>query len=344
MVEDIRNFLPQELEARFRSQGMEPYRARQIFQWLYQKGAEDFSRMTNLSADAREKLGRYYRIGKLSAEKILTSRDLTQKFLFRLTDGALIESVSIPSKSRLTACLSTQVGCKYSCAFCASGSAGFRRNLETCEITGQLVALRANVPESRVSNIVFMGVGEPLDNYDHLLRAIRIINHPLGINIGIRKMTISSVGLAPAIERLAKEGLQLELSISLHAATDAKRDAILPVNVKYPLKTLLKAVRGYAAATKRRITFEYILLGGFNTLPEDAQALARLLHGLDCCVNLIAYNPTQSRMAFTSPTKLEALFFKNYLEKQGFEVTMRQPRGQDIAAACGQLRHNTLKG
>jgi 23S rRNA (adenine2503-C2)-methyltransferase len=188
-----------------------------------------------------------------------------------------------------------------------------------------------------------MGVGEPLDNYDHLLAAIRIINHPLGINLGIRKMTISTAGLAPAIERLSKEGLQLELSISLHAATDVKRDAIMPVNIKYPLKKLMAAVRMYAAATKRKVTFEYILLGGYNTLLDDAQALIRLLRDLDCRVNLIPYNPTSSRAAFVMPAKLETLFFKNALEKSGIDVTLRQPRGTDIGAACGQLRINTLK-
>jgi 23S rRNA (adenine2503-C2)-methyltransferase len=343
MVEDIRNFSVGELEARFKSQGMETYRARQVFGWLYQKKAEDFSLMTNLSGAVREKLGRFYMIDRPVAEKILTSRDLTQKFLFRLSDGAMIESVSIPFKSRLTACLSTQVGCKFSCAFCASGSAGFKRHLTTGEIVGQLVAVLNNTPEGKVSNVVFMGVGEPLDNYDHLLGAIRIINHPLGIHLGIRKMTISTAGLAPAIERLSKEALQLELSVSLHAATDQKRDAIMPVNIRYPLKKLMAAVRVYAAATKRKVTFEYILLGSANTLPEDAQALTKLLHGLDCRVNLIPYNPTASRSAFQMPTKIETLFFKNALQKNGVDVTLRQPRGTDIGAACGQLRINASK-
>lgn len=343
MVEDIRSFTPQELEARFKGQGMEAYRARQVFGWLYQKKVEDFSLMKNLSPDVREKLSRFYAIPKLAAEKILTARDLTQKFLFRLDDGMMIESVSIPFKSRLTACLSTQVGCKYSCAFCASGSAGFQRNLSVGEIVGQLVALTNNVPEGRVSNVVFMGVGEPLDNYDHLLKAVRIINHPMGINLGIRKMTVSTAGLAPAIERLSKEGLQLELSVSLHAATDEKRDVLMPVNIRYPLKKLMGAVRVYAAATKRKVTFEYILLGQYNTKLEDAQALGRLLRNLDCRVNLIPYNPTVSRAAFEMPAKLEVLFFKSHLEKNGIDVTLRHPRGTDIAAACGQLRINAHK-
>ena len=343
MVEDIRNFTLPELEDKFKALGIEPYRARQVFSWVYKKGIEDFSLMTNLSADIKEKLSGYFALESLKVEEIETSQDLTQKFLFRLHDDSLIESVSIPFKSRLSVCLSTQVGCRFSCAFCASGSLGFKRNLETAEILAQYIAMRKNVAESRITNVVFMGVGEPLDNYENVLRSIRIMNAELGIHLGIRKMTISTSGIAPAIERLSKEGLQVELSISLHAADDEKRSGLLPVNRRYPLKVLLGAVRTYIAATKRKVTFEYVLLGGYNTSVEDAQALVRLLRGLDSKVNLIPYNPSHSRIRFEAPTKLEVLFFKSFLIKNGIDATVRMPRGSDIMAACGQLRYKTLR-
>ena len=343
MVEDIRNFTLSELEGKFKALKIPPYRARQVFEWLYKKGAQDFALMTNLPQDVKNTLQQYFIIGEIHLEKIETSTDLTQKFLFRLSDDLLIESVSIPFKSRLTVCLSTQVGCKFSCAFCASGLAGFKRNLSVSEILSQALTIRKNIPEGKISNIVFMGVGEPLDNYDNLLKAIRIMNAELGIRLGIRKMTISTAGLVPAIERLAKEGLQLELSVSLHAATDEKRNEIMPINKRFPLKTLLEAVRLYSTASKRKITFEYVLLGGYNTSVEDAQGLIKLLRGLNACVNLIPYNPTHGRIRFQAPTKLEVLFFKSYVSKKGIDVTWRMPRGGDIAAACGQLKYNTLK-
>ena len=343
MVEDIRNFSLGELEKKFQVLGIPAYRARQVFEWLYKKGVEDFSLMKNLSQDLKETLSKYYVIGDIHLEKIETSSDLTQKFLFKLKDDMLIESVSIPAKSRLTVCLSTQVGCKFSCTFCASGVLGFKRHLSTSEILAQLIAIRKNVPEGKITNVVFMGVGEPLDNYDNLLRAIRIINAESGIRLGARKMTISTVGMAGAIERLSKEGLQVELSVSLHAATDEKRNALLPINKRFPLNVLMKAVRNYITVTKRKVTFEYVLLGGYNTSVEDAQNLSRLLRGLIARVNLIPYNVTLSRMRFQPPTKLEVLFFKSYLEKNGIDVTWRLPRGNDITAACGQLRYNASK-
>jgi len=343
MVEDIKNFTLSELEEKFKALKIQPYRARQVFEWLYKKGAQDFALMTNLPQDVKKHLQQYFIIGKIRLEKIETSTDLTQKFLFRLSDDFLIESVSIPFKSRLTVCLSTQVGCKFSCAFCASGLAGFKRNLSVSEILSQVLAIRKNIPEGRISNVVFMGVGEPLDNYDNLLRAIRIMNAELGIRLGIRKMTISTAGFAPAIERLAQEGLQLELSVSLHAATDEKRNELMPINKRFPLKILLEAVRLYSVATKRKITFEYVLLGGYNTTVEDAQALIKILRGLNARVNLIPYNPTHGRVRFQAPTKLEVLFFKSYISKKGIDVTWRTPRGSDIAAACGQLKYDTLK-
>ncbi|MFA5039382.1 MAG: 23S rRNA (adenine(2503)-C(2))-methyltransferase RlmN [Candidatus Omnitrophota bacterium] len=339
MVEDIRNLTLENLEKNFKTAGFEAYRARQVFEWLYKKDVDDAARMNNLPSDIKAYLQKYYSLALPAVERIQSSSDQTQKFLLRLRDGSLIESVSIPAKSRLTACLSTQVGCRYACAFCASGTAGFRRDLSISEILGQFLLVRKHAARSQVSNVVFMGVGEPLDNYKNLLGAIRIMNDERGIKLGARKMTISTCGLADAIERLSKEGLQLELSVSLHAATDEKRDALMPINKRFPLEALMKALRIYALSTKRKITLEYILLGGYNTTVEDAQALISLLRGLHARVNLIPYNAVAGRQAFESPAKLEVLFFKSYLEKHGVETTLRMPRGTDITAACGQLRH-----
>lgn len=338
MIEDIRNFTLEELEKKFKTVQIESYRARQVFDWLYKNDAVDFVSMKNLSSSVHDKLSQYYKIASCVTERVETSSDGSEKFLFKLEDGAFIESVLIPSKERITVCLSTQVGCRFACAFCASGAGGFKRNLATFEILAQFLAIKKKIAPHRIANVVFMGVGEPLDNYENLLRAIRILNHEKGVNLGIRKMTISSVGLAPAIERLSKEGMQIELSISLHAALDAKRREILPVNKRYSLKVLMEAVKKYAAATKRKITFEYVLLGGFNTSLEDAQALVKLLRALICRVNLIPYNETNSRSAYQPPAKMEVLFFKDYLLKNGIDVMLRVPRGRDIMAACGQLR------
>ncbi|MFH1692240.1 MAG: 23S rRNA (adenine(2503)-C(2))-methyltransferase RlmN [Candidatus Omnitrophota bacterium] len=338
MIQDIRCFTLEELEKNFKLLGVESYRAKQVFDWVYKKDAIDFVSMKNLSGEARDKIAQYYKISPLLTERIEVSADRVEKFLFKLEDGAFIESVLIPSSDRLSVCLSTQVGCRFACAFCASGSKGFKRNLDTSEILGQFLAIKKKVAPERISNVIFMGIGEPLDNYDNLLKAIRILNHEKGINLGIRKMTISSVGLAPAIERLSKEGMQIELSISLHAAQDAKRKEILPVNKSYPLKVLMPAIEKYANATKRKITFEYVLLSGFNTSLEDAQALVKLLRGLICRVNLIPYNETNARGMYKPPTKMELLFFKDYLLKNGIDVTLRITRGRDIMAACGQLK------
>jgi len=342
MVEDIRNHTLKELEEKFKSLGLPSYRARQVYSWLYKQGVEDFSLMVNLPKDVKERLKKVFVIEKLGLEEIETSRDLTQKFLFRLKDDALIEGVSIPFKSRVTVCLSAQAGCKFSCAFCASGLLGFKRDLSTSEILSEFITIRKNV-SSPITNVVFMGIGEPLDNYDNVMRAIRIMNSGSGIRLGARKMTISTAGFAPGIERLSKEGLQVEPSVSLHAATDEKRSGILPINKRFPINVLFEAIRKYYDATKRKVTFEYVLLGGYNTGVEDAQSLIRLMRGLNAKVNIIPYNPVISRIGFQAPSKLEVLFFKSYLAKNGIEATIRMPRGADISAACGQLKYKTLK-
>ena len=337
MVEDIRDFTLKELEERFARLGIERYRAAQVFRWLYDKGVEDFGRMTDLSSGLRARIAASFSVEETAVEKTQEAPDGVIKLLLRLRDGARIESVAIPLGDHWTACLSTQVGCRFRCAFCASGSLGLKRDLTAAEIVAQMAAVRRCVPQGHVTHAVFMGVGEPLDNYNSLLRAVRILNEKKGMRLGMRKMTVSTCGLSDAIVRLAGEGLELELSVSLHAATDRKRAALLPVNRLHPLKTLMPAVRTYIEETGRKVTFEYVLLGSYNTSVEDARDLVKLVRGMNVKINLIPYNETFARSAFQAPTKLEALFFKDHLGRHGIDVTMRRPRGGAIRAACGQL-------
>lgn len=336
MKKDLKTFTLEELESYLEDNKYPKYHAQQIFIWIYQKKAEDFSSMSNISLELRKKLGEDFYLSSLKLEEKLKSKDETRKYLFGLEDKNAIESVLIPHRERNTVCLSTQVGCKYSCRFCASGAAGFIRNLNQAEILNQVLSIKKDVKRD-ISNIVFMGIGEPLDNYDALLRSIRIINAKYGFYIGQRKITISSCGLVDGINKLTKEGLQVELSISLHSAIDEKRNQIIPLNKKYPLNKLLQSVREFAKITKRKVTFEYILLGGFNTSLEDAKALVSFVGELDCKINLIPFNPVCDS-EFLAPAKLEVLFFEDYLLKHNIDVTIRQPRGKDIEAACGQLR------
>lgn len=313
------------------------YHARQIFNWIYKKGVMDFSGMSDLPAALRLRLKDNFYIFDLKLVEKLASRDGTEKFLFSLKDGNLVEAVSIPTEKRVTACISTQAGCKFNCRFCASGASGFKRNLTSGEILQEVLYLKNNSASGKLTHIVFMGTGEPLDNYENVLSAIRRINSRDCLGIGARRITISTCGLIPAIERLAKEGLQIELSVSLHSADDKIRSRLMPVNKKYPLKELIKACAGYIAETNRQVTFEYILAGGVNSGLQNAQILSTILKGLNCKVNLIPVNPV-SASQLKPPGKLEVLFFKDYLTKHGINVTLRRERGQDIEAACGQLR------
>lgn len=340
MKKDIKALTLKELTVYLENLKYPKYHAKQILAWIYQRGVEDFSAMNDLSLKLRKDLGENFCIFVPLPIKRLISNDGTRKYLFQLQDKNTIESVLIPHKNRNTLCLSTQVGCRYSCKFCASGALGFMRNLNQDEILNQIFAIRRDIGQD-INNIVFMGIGEPLDNYDVLLSSIRIINAKYGYNIGQRKITISTAGVIEGIKKLSKEGLQIELSVSLHSAIDSKRDRIMPINKKYPLGKLLPCLKEFVKLTKRKITFEYMLLGGFNTAVEDAKKLVSIIHGIDCKVNLIPFN-TVPGSDFLAPTKLEALFFSDYLSKNKVDVTIRQPRGKDIEAACGQLRlHHT---
>jgi len=342
MAEDIRGLTLSELEGRFKELGIERYRAAQVFKWLYDKSVIDFSDMTNLSKDVRERIAQAFVLEGAYAERTQTAPDGVVKFLLRLEDTARIESVLIPHEDHWTACLSTQVGCRFRCAFCASGSLGLKRDLSAAEIVGQLLTLRRHVREGRVSHVVFMGVGEPLDNYDNLLRAVRIMNEEKGLRLGMRRMTVSTCGLTDGILRLAQEGLEIELSVSLHAATDKKRAALLPVNRLHPLKKLMPAVQTYIEKTGRKVTFEYVLLGKYNTSAEDVRDLVRLVHGMNIKINLIPYNATGVRSDFKEPTKQEIMSFTKYLTKNRVDAFLRRPRGGAIGAACGQLRAQSM--
>jgi len=336
-MRDIKELALEELGPILKEWGFPAFHARQIFAWIYKKGAVDFNQMSDLSRDLRECLKSNFYLFGFTTVSTLRSYDGTTKFLFKLKDASLVEAVTIPEESRVTACLSSQVGCKFACKFCASALAGFKRNLTCGEIIEQLCHLKNNSPDKRITHVVFMGTGEPLDNYDNVLKAIRIINSEDGFQIGARRITISTSGIPPAIERLSGEDLQIELSVSLHAAGDETRTRLMPVNKKYPLQALLKACRAYIRKTNRQITFEYILIKGINSDLPTARKLSTILRGLNSKVNLIVCNPVKE-LGVLPPNKPDVLLFKNQLIKSGVHVTLRRSRGEDIEAACGQLR------
>ncbi len=330
-LEELKEFLTKEKQA--------AYHAKQIFSWIYKKSIQDFNSMSDLSKKLRQILERDLIFEKLLVKKSQTSRDGTQKFLFELDDGNLIESVAIPQDNRNTFCISTQVGCKFKCKFCASGAFGFKRNLEVSEILNQVLFLKQF---KQPTNIVFMGIGEPLDNYENVLKAIRIINSKEAFNIGARRITISTCGIIPGIKKLMKENLQVELSVSLHASDNKTRDLLLPINKTYPLEKLIDVCREYYKRTKRQVTFEYVLIKDLNCRKIDADNLAELLVGFDAKINLIPCNEVKEP-GFLPPNKLDVLFFKQALMDTGLKVTLRKERGRDIEAACGQLKWQYLR-
>lgn len=323
--------------------GVRAFHARQIMAWFYQRGVSDFSRMTDLSKEMRTKLAENFRSDELILKTERRSKDGSRKILLETSDGQLTESVLIPSKERLTACLSTQLGCKLKCGFCATGTMGFIRNLTPGEIVDQLFHLQ-NITSwnNRITNIVFMGMGEPMLNYDAMITAARLINSHLGFNIGARHITVSTSGIVPGILRFMEEPEQFKLAISLSATTDSVRNRIMPVNKKYPLKELLEAAKKFSHTKGKLVFFEYILLDGVNDSISDAERLAVLLKGIPAKVNLITYNPGGSKDAFSpSSPQVQHAFFER-LHQLGVAVTVRMSKGQDIKAACGQLRASVL--
>lgn len=337
-MKDVKDLTLKELEKTLAGMAEERFHARQIWSWIYKKSAADFGVMSNLPGRLRSSLAKEFFIHSVSLAEKLISIDATQKLLLKLKDGNFIEAVIIPAEKRVTGCVSTQAGCKFACGFCASGAAGFKRNLTTGEIIEEVIFLKNNSADNRLTHIVFMGTGEPLDNYDNVIKAIRIINSEYSINLGARKITISTSGVIDCIERLSNEGLQVELSVSLHAADDKTRSRLMPINKAYPLKDLIAACRMYTEKTKRQITFEYILIKGVNSALQDALNLVKILKGLSPIkVNLIVSNIVKESNLEPADLK-DVVAFKDCLLKHGINVTLRKPRGQDIDAACGQLR------
>ncbi len=337
-MRDIKELSLGELEAELVSWGFPKYHSKQVWTWIYKKGAYEFSSMSDLALALRKKLEQEFYILGLQLADLRESNDGTAKFLFELKDKNLIEAVNIPMGKHVTGCISSQVGCKFSCKFCASGLKGFKRNLSAGEILDEVLYLKNNARNAGLTHIVFMGTGEPLDNYENVLKAVRVINSPHAFNIGARRITISTSGIIPGIERLSSSGLQIELSVSLHAADDKTRSQLMPVNKKYPLADLIKCCHEYSAKTNRQVTFEYILIKGLNSDLSSAQKLAALLKDLKLAkVNLIPANPIPE-LKIVSPVISEITSFKDYLFKAGVNVTLRRERGQDIDAACGQLR------
>lgn len=314
------------------------YRAQQIRQWLFREQAIDFAAMTNLPGELREQLDSTFTIGRLAILRRHDSQDGTVKFLFGLGDGESIESVLIPEKHRLTLCISTQVGCAYGCAFCATALLGFKRNLTCGEIVEQILeAGRTLSDDRRISNIVVMGMGEPLANYAQTLRAIEImVDASWGLAIAPRKITLSTVGLVPQIQKLMEE-TNVTLAISLHAASEELRGRLMPINRKYSLDQLIDCCRNLPLPRRKRITFEYVLLGGVNDSVADAAALCRLLRGVPSKVNLIPFNPHPGS-EFHRPSDDAVKRFQQVLFDHKLQVNIRRPRGDDIAAACGQLQ------
>jgi 23S rRNA (adenine2503-C2)-methyltransferase len=339
---DIKDLSKAELGKALEALGAEPYRAGQIFRWLYRSGAKRFDDMTDIPAALRERLKAKFHITHLATLDSKSSRaDDTAKYLFRLEDGNTIEAVYLPEPRRTTVCVSSQVGCKFSCSFCASAPFGFVRNLKSSEILDEVLSVRALKPSKAITNVVFMGIGEPLDNYDNVMKAVRVINDPDGLGIGARRITISTCGIIPGIRKLSAEGVQVELSVSLHSADDAKRSVMVPANKRYPLKGLIDACKEYTEATGRVITFEYVLIGSLNSSEEDALMLAGLLKGLKCKVNAISYNKIKAIDFEEPPARSVALFMKT-LRGRGISATHRKSKGDDIDAGCGQLRISRL--
>lgn len=327
-----------ELQEQCAGLGLPGYRFRQIWKWLYERGCADWGAMTDLPAALRRDLAQRFSLDSAVADAVEGDPGETRKMLVRLADGERVEEVLIPAPGRRTVCISSQAGCRFHCAFCASGQAGFRRNLHAGEIVGQ-VLLAGRAWEAMPTHVVFMGIGEPLDNYDNVLKAIRTINDGDGLNIGARRITVSTCGVLPGIRRLAGEGLQVELSVSLHAPNDALRSRLMPVNRTYPLAELFQTCAEYAAATRRIITFEYTLIDGLNDTAACAGELVRALKPIPCRVNLIPLSPVEGfagRMA--PPVALDR--FLDSLASAGINATLRASKGARIRAACGQLRYS----
>ncbi len=326
------------------SLGESAFRANQIFRWLHGRGARDFATMTDLSKPLREKLESVARIGGLVLEDVMVARDGTRKLLLRTSQGDRIESVIIPMDDRLTQCVSSQVGCKIGCDFCLTARMPLRRNLAASEIADQVYWANKVLEDAgqgeRLSNLVYMGMGEPLDNFDHVVRSLKILMDDHGQNMGSRRITVSTSGVVPKLERFGKE-VPVNLAVSLNASHDEQRSALIPINKVWNLDKLMAALHAYPLPPRRRITVEYVMLKGFNDTLEDASRVARLLRGLRCKVNLIPFNPWPGSK-YERPTGENVDRFGQFLVDRGYTVTVRYSKGDDIGAACGQLDGNQV--
>lgn len=340
-MKNIKDYNLEDLKQEMLSIGEKPYRAEQIFKWIYIDKVKTFEEMTNLSLELRKKLEENYTMCNFKILKKQESSDGTKKYLFDVLDGNAIETVLMEYNSWKTICVSSQIGCKMGCKFCASTGIPFVRNLTSGEIVEQILAVEQDI-QGRISNVVFMGIGEPLDNYENVIKAIKIINNPKGINIGARHISVSTSGLVPRIYDLANENIQCTLSISLHATTDEKRSSMMPVNNRYNIAELMQACRDYIKITNKRISFEYALAKDNNDNLEDAKELVNLLKGMICHVNLIPINKIENGK-FTKSSNENIIKFRDYLNEHGIVATIRRELGSDIDAACGQLRRKNLK-
>ena len=343
MKKNILNYDLEDLKQEMKNIDEKPFRAEQIFKWLHQEKVTTFDEMTNLSLVFREKLKENYYIGLFKIEHKLVSKDGTKKYLFNLNDSEnnLIETVLMQYHHGYTVCVSSQVGCKMGCKFCASTGIPFSRSLEACEIVEQIMEIERD-EKIKVSNIVFMGIGEPLDNFDNVMKAIAILNNPKGLNIGARHISISTSGIVPKIYELADRKMQCTLSISLHSSNNKTRSSMMPVNDAYPIEELIKACKYYIEKTNKRISFEYALAKDNNDNIDDAKELVKLLKGMLAHVNLIPINKIEDGK-YDKSSNENIMKFRDYLNEHGIVATIRRELGSDIDAACGQLRRQNLK-
>lgn len=334
-----------EHEELIKKNGFPSFRSKQLFQWVHQKGATNWGEMNNLPLNLRQELSSTHTIAGLSVIRREKSQlDGTEKYLLGLNDGETIETVLMNYSDRRTVCVSTQVGCPLKCAFCATGKSGFKRNLKVHEILEQVLIINKNLlseGKSPVTNVVFMGMGEPLENYDALVKSLHILNHPEALNISFRRISVSTSGIVPGIYSLAKEKMPLVLAISLHAPNDELRSSLMPINRRYPLADLIEACHYWMEQTGRRITFEYTLFDGVNDSLKEAEEMAKLLEGLLANVNLIPFNPVMGAN-FQKPSMNRIHKFQKYLSEKNIVATIREEKGGDIAGACGQLRRQEM--
>lgn len=339
-MKNLMDMTLEELEQMLSEMGQQKFRAKQIFKWV-NIGIKSINDMTNISKQLKQELAEVCKVSRIKlANKLVSQIDSTAKYLFELEDGNIIESVLMEYKHGFTACISSQAGCKMGCTFCASTGANFSRNLTAGEMLDQVMTMQED-SGNRIGHVVLMGIGEPLDNYDNVVKFLRIINHPDGLMIGLRNISVSTCGIVPRILQLAKENIPITLSVSLHSARDDKRSAMMPINKSFCIDKLISACKIYTESTKRRITFEYAMISGENDSEQDAKELAGLLKGMLCHVNLIPINIVQGN-GYKKSSRIQIDNFKNIMESRGIETTVRRELGSDINAACGQLRRNKI--